>query len=795
MLSLISSINSFLTKKLFLIPGNILKERYSLFVKCILVFLILPLFTFSQSLIPPIGQWRDHLNYQHTLQVLRGDKLYCATTTNLFSISFDNEIEQYSKVTGLNDLGVQCIGWDASTQQLVVAYASSNIDVLKGNAIKNISDIKRTSVPGNKTINAVYCKDGFAYLSTGLGIIVVNLSKFEIKDTWLIGNNGTQIKINGLTSDGVSFYAATEEGLKNVAQNSSNISNYANWQTLSGNNGLTKGPVKNSLFTNNKIIVEKNDTLFILNGNTWSFLYSDKDWLITNSTATENKIAVCQQTSNGNARVIVLNTGGVIEKTISQNNILSNPRSALLENNTVWVADLVGGLTKFGTTTERYIPNGPPGVSEADMLIQNNILFTAAGSVSSEWKKQNNKNGVYSFLQEQWNYKGFYNTPILDSVLDFISLAIDPSDASVWAGSYGGGLVNFIEGSQPRIYKKTNSSLQPAIGDPTSYRVSGLAFDQNKNLWISNYGAVQNLQVRKSDSTWKSFAIPFTHQENSVGQLLVDDNNQIWILSPKGNGIFCFSYGQGIDNLQDDKWKYFRQGSGNGNLPSNNILCLLKDKNGFIWVGTDKGIGIIQCTSDIFSAQSCEAILPIVQQDQFAGLLFRNEMVQCMAVDGANRKWIGTKNGVWLISSDGDKIIYRFTEENSPLLNNDIKRIAIDATTGEVFISTSQGICSFRSTATEGGTTNNAVLVFPNPVPPGYNGTIAIKGLVENALVKITELNGRLIYQTRALGGQAIWNGYNYKGEKTASGIYLVIVRDDNGLETIATKIVLISGR
>jgi hypothetical protein len=184
-----------------------------------------------------------------------------------------------------------------------------------------------------------------------------------------------------------------------------------------------------------------------------------------------------------------------------------------------------------------------------------------------------------------------------------------------------------------------------------------------------------------------------------------------------------------------------------------------------------------------------------VQQDRFAGLLFKDEAVQCMAIDGANRKWIGTRNGAWLISADGNTIIYRFTEENSPLLSNDVKRIAVDPTTGEVFISTFKGICSFRSTATEGSKKNQNVLVFPNPVPPGYNGTIAIRGIVDNALVKITELNGKLVYQTRALGGQAIWDGHNYKGDKISSGIYLVIVRDDDGTEKIVTKVVITSGR
>jgi hypothetical protein len=176
-------------------------------------------------------------------------------------------------------------------------------------------------------------------------------------------------------------------------------------------------------------------------------------------------------------------------------------------------------------------------------------------------------------------------------------------------------------------------------------------------------------------------------------------------------------------------------------------------------------------------------------------LLFQDEDVQSIAVDGANRKWVGTKNGLWLLSPEGDKIIYRFTQDNSPLLGNDIKKLAINPNTGELFIASTNGICSFRSTATEGGNNQENVLVFPNPVPAGYNGTIAIRGLSNNALVKITELNGQLVYQTRALGGQAIWDGKRYTGSKAASGVYLVIVRDDTGKEKIATKIVILSGR
>lgn len=758
-------------------------------------FIFLPIPAFTQNPIPPIGQWRDHLNYQQAIQVLQADKIFCAANTGLFSVDQNDGIERYNKITGLNDVSVQCIGWDAGTSQLVIAYTNSNLDIMKGLSVKNISDIRRSSISGNKIIYSIYCKDGFAYLSTGLGVIVTDLGKYEIKDTWFIGNNGGQVKVNAITNDGSSFFAATEEGLKSAAASSANLSNYNNWRTVSGSNGLGSGAVKNVLFVNKQIVAEKNDSLFIQNGASWTLLYTDPAWPIVRTTASQDQLLICQRKANGEARVLVVSGKGEINKTLAQSNVISFPRSAILGNGQVWIADQFGGLSRFGNSIDRFIPNGPPGTADGEMISNDQTLFAAAGSVNNAWNYQFNRNGVYFFKDDLWSSKSAFNQPVLDSVLDFISIAVDPSDKTLWAGSYGGGLVHFSAAGAPTIYKTNNSTLEAAIGDPLSIRVSGLAFDQNQNLWISNYGAPHNLQVRKPDGSWKAFAIPFTHLENAAAQLLIDDNNQLWILSPKDNGLFCYNYGQSIDNTQDDQWKFYRQGAGNGNLPSNNVLCLAKDKNGFIWAGTDKGIGIIKCNNAVFSPQGCEAVLPVVQFDQFAGLLFRDEMVQCIAVDGANRKWIGTKNGLWLISPDGDKIIYRFTEENSPLLNNDVKKLAIDPVTGEVFISTLSGICSFRSTATEGGQTNSNVLVFPNPVPPGYNGTIAIRGLVENAVVKITELNGRLVYQTRALGGQAIWNGYNYKGDKAASGVYLVLVRDDSGTEKIATKIVITSGR
>ena len=770
-----------------LLKNNVVKIIFLLFI-----IHYSPFTSTAQNPITPIGYWREHLNYQSTIQVVKGDKIYCATVNNIFSVDANNEAVRYSKVTGLNDLGVSCIAWDDVNQQLVIAYNNSNIDLLKGDNVYNIGDIKRSTIIGNKTINNIYCSNGLAYLCSGLGVIVADLSRCEIKDTWFIGNNGNQVKVNGFTSDSTYFYAATDEGVKRAAINANNLANYNNWLNISGSNGLSSGAAANVLYSNSKIVVQKNDSLFVLTNNNFSLLYADAAWPIVNSSASANKILVCQRSSS-NSRVLQLNTNGTIEKNIAQAGIISFPKNALSDNNTVWIADYFGGLSNSANTLQRYIPNGPLGAANGEMIFNNDTLYAAAGSVDDAWNYTYNRNGVFLFNNDYWDYEGYYNRPVLNNILDFITVAIDPNNQTLWGGSYGGGLINF-NGNQINIYNKKNSTLQAAVGDTASCRVSGLAFDQNNNLWISNYAAPQDLQVRKADGTFKSFTIPFAHFENALSQIVVDDANQLWMVSPRGNGVFCYNYGSSIDATGDDHWKYFRTGIGSGNLPSNNVYCIAKDKDDFIWIGTDAGIAVVQCATSIFQ-QNCDAILPVVKQDVFAGYLFQNETVQCIAVDGANRKWVGTRNGVWLVSADGSQIIYNFTQDNSPLLNNDVKKITIDPKTGEVFIATFTGICSFRSTATDGAETNSNVLVFPNPVPPGYNGTIAISGLVNNALVKIAELNGRLVFQTRALGGQAVWNGANYNGQKVASGVYLVIVRNDDGTEKTVTKIVIVGGR
>lgn len=743
---------------------------------------------------PPIGHWRDHLPYHQAIAVAASEKkIYCATPYSLFTVDrTDKSIDRLSKTNGLSETGISAICYDPGSGKLTIAYNSSNIDILSRQQTFNIPDIRQSPRVGNKTIYQALAYNNKVYLSTGIGIIVLDEDKYEVKDTYVIGTGGDTIAVRSIATDGNFFYAATSEGVKQAPVNSPDLADYHAWTLTDGS------PCRQVISLDDKILTLRGDSIFLGNA-----LFYTSAWHINGLSSSEGHLLVCEEYMDS-GRVTILTGSGLTEKILQQSGALRSPRQTLLLQGEVWVADSLTGLTAWETSgapvTGSYIPDSPLGLATGPMTIYQGpaarpgapgTLWVASGGVDSNWVPLGNHDGLYRLDADGWtNYNGHANME-LKNIFDFDAIAWDPRDTALWAGSFGEGLLQISSNTRFTVYA-SGSPIAPALDNPTAYRVSGIAFDKDGNGWMANYGAARELLLRQSDGAWSSFAIPFPHKENAVSQVLVDDQGQIWIASPKGNGVFCYSPGTSLSSAGDDQWKYYRTGAGNGNLPDPRVYCLAKDKSGFIWIGTGNGIGLVQCAGQVFSAGGCDAIWPVVQFDAFAGYLFSGQTVQAIAVDGADRKWIATRSGVWLISSDAQKIIYHFTADSTPLLSNDVRNIAIDPQTGEVFFATTGGLCSFRSTATEGKDKNDNVLVFPNPVPPDYTGTIAIRGLVDGAIVKITAPDGRLVYQTNALGGQAIWDGKDYRGRKAATGVYLVLISDEDRHEKASAKIIFI---
>lgn len=344
--------------------------------------------------------------------------------------------------------------------------------------------------------------------------------------------------------------------------------------------------------------------------------------------------------------------------------------------------------------------------------------------------------------------------------------------------------------------------------------IGGLFFDDQSRLWFSflapGFGWRIGIWIppgtngtNNSGNGQLLFLQPPSNIPNGIPRkILVDPQGRTWVVL-SNQGIVCIQTTPDLQNTSDDRWKFFGAGANSGNLPSTVVRDMDVDNNGFLWVGTANGIAFLPCTSNPF-ADNCNFFSPIVQNDNFAGFLFQGQSITSIRVDPGNRKWVGTNAGVWLLSESGDRILERFTAENSFLPENNILNISVEKRIGQVYISTSTGLVAYRGSAAAAPRSKElqAVRVFPNPVPPQYTGLIGIRDLPNGALVKITDLNGRLIYQTKALGGQAVWNGNDPSGRKAATGVYLILVQEEsasalnegrNKTEKLAGKIVIVS--
>ena len=352
------------------------------------------------------------------------------------------------------------------------------------------------------------------------------------------------------------------------------------------------------------------------------------------------------------------------------------------------------------------------------------------------------------------------------------------------------GLVKFEKDYTYTIYNPDNSPLEWNHSNHKDCRLTGLGFDASGDLWILNNLADKSLHVLHRNGDWNSYDLrTMGYDVSRVGDLLVDYWQHKWVTF-NHSGVAVFETdGNSIKGLSVD------MNYGN-DLETDRVWCIVEDQLGHLWFGTDRGVKIIDQHARMFeSPRGGYTSVPVktikVPVDGYLMELLKDDQVTAIAVDGANRKWLGTsENGLYLVSSDGMEELEHFTTDNSPLLSNSVSNLAIDNQTGELFISNEIGLISYRGTATY---TNDfdkkEVMAYPNPVRPGYEGLISIKGLPNNALVKITDAKGNLIYQAKATGGQLSWNGYSMQGKKPDSGVLFVYAAGDDKSERVVCKI------
>jgi hypothetical protein len=774
------------------------------------LLLILSIFAVNAQDIA-IGEWRDHLPYKTTVSVTASDQnIYCATPYSIFYYNkSDNSINRLTRISGLSDIGISKIGFNKEMNTLLVAYSNTNIDLVMGSTIINMRDIigSEAITPEEKSINNLMFIENRAYLSCGFGIVVIDLDKVEVSDTYFIGPNGTHLKVFELTYNDTSFFAATENGIYTADLNDPNLAYYGSWEK---NQALPRPNATYNAITiaNNRIFINLlnegfgNDTLYFYDNSQWqtnSELFPNDD--VEKLTSGEGKLYVAYTYF---ARVLDDNLAPI--ESIWTYNYQSSPYiSDIIEDEgVVWIADVNFGLAKR-LAENQYIfiyPNGPDNADVFSMSSARNIVYSVPGGRDLSWNNIYKQASISSFIEGEWITHDKDDLSALDTLRDILCVAVNPlNPAQVFAGSWTGGMFELNNGQLVNMYGPENSGLDYKNNELPRCKVGGLAFDPSGNLWATSSHANNVLSVRIPDGSslgdWHSFNLGTYSSGMDLGPLMVDSYGQKWIIVRETKPIIVFNDNATITSTSDDKVKELTSAVGNGAIPGEKVYSMAEDKDGEVWIGTDEGIAVFYSPGNIFSTgynfDAQRILIPRNDGSGLADILLEFETVTAIAVDGDNNKWIGTdRSGVFHLSPDGQKELHHFTEQNSPLFSNNITGIVITED-GEVFFGTAKGIISYRGAPTPGNSDFDDVYAFPNPVHPDYNGLIAIKGLVDQTNFKITDISGTLIYSGRSEGGQAIWNGNNFDGRRAQSGVYLVFLTDDNGSEKLVTKILFIN--
>lgn len=749
------------------------------------LYLILPVFIFAQSS-GGIGTWSVHLPYWQNKTIASiGNVIYVGSKSSVFSFNeAEKELERISKVNGLSDVEVKLLRSNPNNKLLFIVYENGNIDLLQNDNLTNMPQIFQRNVIGKKAINDVTFYNGKAYLACSFGIVVIDINKKLIVDSYQnIGSKGSNIEILDIAVLDNFLYASTYTGIYRASLNSGNLSDFNFWSLIKSSSKSNKIEAFNGV-----LFAEVDSVLNTFSNNTWtpindSDLNNALDLIISN-----NKLIV---TTDLNVSAIdainsITKTGKAFKNSAIQ---LPNNRFACVDN--------FAGIHLFPggefSGSDFIFPNGPYSRIANDFKFINNKLYGASG-YAPFFNESFSTNGLFILNENAWtNTKQKGLTP--DSIRDILNLAYDDVNDKLYAASYGSGLIKMnMNGQIEKVYNKSNSILQDAFAG--SCRVAGLAFDVEKNLWFTNHSSGQPICVLRNDGVMQCFPVGNVFSgSNYLSNLAIDDENQKWIAHSRNGGLLIFNDGGDIANPNNDAVKVLTKEIGNGALASNQVNCITKDKRGEMWIGTSEGLSIFSSPELIFDAG--DASFDSRQIVIKTGLVFSNflggENINCITVDGANRKWIGTNNGVWLVSSDGYTVIQNFTTKNSPLLDNYVLSIGIDNNTGEVFFGTLKGINSFKGDATEASASFQTVEVFPNPVRPNFTGDISIKGLAENVNVKITDVAGNLVAETTSNGGFATWNGRNFLGSRVATGVYLVFAANKDGSKSIVSKIAFIN--
>ena len=764
------------------------------------------------------GDWQLHLPANRPLRIAdAGNRLYVATENAFYFLDkAQNTTQVLTRRDGLSDVGVADVAYDSVTQQTVVAYRNSNIDViLRDGRVRNLSDILRKPIQGRREINRVSIGGGKAYLSTSFGLVAIDLARLEISDTYSnIGPGGAPVIVFDAAVANGFLYVASSAGLLR-GQLTRNLLDYRNWTQY------LPVPLPAAPQQIYRLLASVAGRIYagIDGSGVWQFVDGmPGTWrLVAGSYSRQFR----SLRSTGSAVLVPDDQFGV--RQIDRNNVVSGlippPAGGDLTLDAVrsvkdasyYVANYTVGLQRVRPGTnqanERFAPNGPETSLAFGIVAdaRSNVVNVFSGGFSERYFPLGYRAGFYEYSNGQW-------TNFTSTVFPAAQFPnpINPSrgvrtpDGTLYVATFGSGLLEWKGPGSFRQFTSTASSVPGSPILPFAFagndRIADVTADATGDVWLTNPHGAPNrsglFRFAPATGTWTT--VPYSPNFENLDRLALDDAGLVWAsVARKANnptgipnqvegGVYAIDPAQGTANAP----RYFSVGSG---LPDNQVYELVKDRRGYIWAATIKGVAVFNDANGPFVSGTAFT-LPYVRRGEGSGfpVLF-TEAVRCLAVDGGDRKWFGTDNGLWLFSPDADEALLHFTKANSPLPSDRIVDVKVNDRTGEVWVATDAGVVAYRGAATVTEGKPACAAVFPNPVRPDFAGTVGITGLANNALVKITDVAGHLVYATKANGGTVTWNLNNPNGQRVRSGMYLVLSTDADGKNGCVSKVAVLS--
>lgn len=735
--------------------------------------------------------WQGYFSFNEIKDISESSTSFFAASENaLFSKnSTANILKTTTTVDGLSGQTISAVYHSESFKKTIVGYENGLMILVNetdGSILKVVDIINKQLSSSLKKINHFMEHNGLLYVSCDFGIVQFNLNTSKFGDTYFIGNNGAETSVKQTAYFNGYIFAATASGLRRAESTNANLIDFNQWTVVNTGDW-------SSVETLDTELIAVNNTGYVHRYNSSTFAgFVQLPQPVVDLKARNHNLFI----TTGNT-VYVYNNQLILNRQISNTQVLDNTVNftcATSVGNQIYIGTKDKGLFNSNLTSvtafENNTPFGPLRNNIFSMDVTPNVLWAVYGDYDTYY----NPYDLDSYGISRFNTSGWLNIPYSEvyDAKSITKIIVNPSnEKQVYASSFFSGLLR-IENEVPNfLYNEKNSGLETLTYEGPTYidvRINGTAFDKSGNLWITNSRIKNGLKVLRTNGQWGSYATSsiLSNAENtSYGNIVIDQNSVKWIAT-SNEGVIAFSENGNI-------FKKITTGSDTGNLPATDVRTVALDAKNQLWIGTGKGLRVLSNVSSFQSDNQLKANSIIITEDGVAQELMYEQFITSIVVDGANNKWIGTADsGIFMVSPNGQETKYHFTINNSPLPSNTINDIKINSKTGEVFIATTKGMISFKGIATGANEDLNNVYVYPNPVRPSYTGTVKVAGLIDKANVKITDIEGNLVYEITSSGGTIEWDTTAFGKYKVASGVYMVFISAQDGGETKVKKVMII---